>query len=310
MRCSSCLSYLREFLQIIIAAYTDDVYYRLEAFARIVTTGFVLDPDVPTSALYKGLFSYSPAPVVSRDAQPGFSLSMSQSSSFASSLSRSASQRSGAPTLNSIISQFRENISRPFALAHHRMPSGSVPLATSTSHEPPGLGGRGRQYSTGLLQEKGLNGTASSSSPSDIFSGSDHIPPPHHVHDPRDASKPTFFARAMRSAAAEGPDDRTGAGGKSGKEYLGLPFRLTVYTAQDHVTRNVPYLRHSWNRIDFIAIFAFWITFILAEVGAEHSPTKHIGIFRALSVLRTSRLLAVTSGTTVSTASQHRNMTN
>ena len=87
---------------------------------------------------------------------------------------------------------------------------------------------------------------------------------------------------------------------KDGKEYLGLPFKLSVRTAHGQVARNVPYLRHSWNRIDFIAIMAFWISFVLAMAGAERSSTHHIAIFRALSVLRTSRLLAVTSGTTVS----------
>ena len=118
--------------------------------------------------------------------------------------------------------------------------------------------------------------------------------PPHHIPDPRDVSKPTFFARALRSAAADdiGTEKRK-------QEYLGLPFRLSVYTAQDRVSRGVPYLRHSWTRIDFIAVLSFWITFILAEFGAERSGSNHIAVFRALSVLRTSRLLAITSGTTV-----------
>lgn len=119
-------------------------------------------------------------------------------------------------------------------------------------------------------------------------------PPPHHIPDPRDAAKQTFFARALRSAAA---DDGTE---KRKQEYLGLPFRLSVYTAQDRVSRGVPYLRHSWTRIDFIAVMSFWATFILAEFGAERSASNHIAVFRALSVLRTSRLLAITSGTTVS----------
>jgi hypothetical protein len=64
-----------------------------------------------------------------------------------------------------------------------------------------------------------------------------------------------------------------------------------------------PYLRHSWTRIDAIAVVAFWIAFILAQTGVEHGR-YHIGIFRALSVLRTARLLAITSGTTVSTTSR------
>lgn len=185
---------------------------------------------------------------------------------------------------------------RPFALAHHRAPSGSIHIQSSGS-----LGtsraGSGRLRSPVLLEEKGIDNGQSAT---DLFSAlpkSDHnVPAPHHIYDPRDTSKRTFFAQAMRSTANDASED---TGRKLGKEYLGLPFRLTVYTAQDHVNRNVPYLRHSWNRIDFIAIIAFWVCFILAETGVERGPSRHIGVFRALSVLRTSRLLAVTNGTTV-----------
>ncbi|KAL5522184.1 CCH1 [Sanghuangporus sanghuang] len=269
--------------------------FTLEAFARIITTGFVLDPEMPLSTLYKGIFSYSPSPAVSRDLQP--SLSMSQSSSFASSLTRSGSQRSGIPRFDSIFRQLRENIVRPFALAHHRAPSGSMHVPSSVSLGTSSRGASvGQLRSTVLFEEKGMDHTQSAFDLFTTLPKSDHsMPAPHHIHDPRDTSKPTFFAQAMRSAANDASEE---AGRKPGKEYLGLPFRLTVYTAQDHVNRNVPYLRHSWNRIDFIAIVAFWITFILAEVGAERSPSSHIGVFRALSVLRTSRLLAVTNGTT------------
>jgi hypothetical protein len=48
-----------------------------------------------------------------------------------------------------------------------------------------------------------------------------------------------------------------------------------------------------------VSVVAFWITFVLAQTGVEHSAAHHIGVFRALSVLRTARLLSVTSGTTV-----------
>ncbi|KAH8113527.1 hypothetical protein DFH11DRAFT_1878258 [Phellopilus nigrolimitatus] len=50
-----------------------------------------------------------------------------------------------------------------------------------------------------------------------------------------DSAMRTFFARALRSAAAEVR--------VSADEYLVLPFRLSVYTAQDHIARNVPYPR-------------------------------------------------------------------
>lgn len=47
-------------------------------------------------------------------------------------------------------------------------------------------------------------------------------------------------------------------------------------------------------------MIAFWITFVLAQTGVEHGAVHHIGVFRALSVLRIARLLSITSGTTVS----------
>ncbi|KZT30145.1 hypothetical protein NEOLEDRAFT_1238275 [Neolentinus lepideus HHB14362 ss-1] len=102
-----------------------------------------------------------------------------------------------------------------------------------------------------------------------------------HIRNP---SHPTFLSTTLRS-------DRTRS------EPLSLPFRLNVNLEHAITRRNVPYLRHSWGRIDFLAIVGFWITFILASTGVERG-THHIGMFRALSVLRTARLLGVTSGTT------------
>lgn len=110
-----------------------------------------------------------------------------------------------------------------------------------------------------------------------------------HLHSHiRNPSEPTFLSKALRS------DNPT--------ETIALPFRLSVEDARGQTQRNLPFLRHSWTRIDFIAISSFWITFALATTGVEHSQ-YHIGLFRAMSVLRTARLLAITSGTTVSAPS-------
>jgi len=76
------------------------------------------------------------------------------------------------------------------------------------------------------------------------------------------------------------------------------PFQLAIEKQRDLSEGTRPFLRHSWNRVDCVAVVSFWIMFILAITGAEQNP-YHIYIFRALSVLRVSRLLAVTSGTTV-----------
>lgn len=57
------------------------------------------------------------------------------------------------------------------------------------------------------------------------------------------------------------------------------------------------YLRHSFNRLDFLAVSAYWASFVLSIAGLENS--KHIYVFRMLSCLRIIRLLALTSGTSV-----------
>ncbi|KAI6152729.1 Ion transport protein-domain-containing protein [Pisolithus thermaeus] len=102
----------------------------------------------------------------------------------------------------------------------------------------------------------------------------------------RSTSDHTFFSKALRSDVPT-----------SENEVIALPFRLNIQISRQKLARNVPYLRQSWSRIDFIAVVAFWVSFILASVGVERG-TYHIGIFRALSVLRIARLLAVSSGTT------------
>lgn len=57
------------------------------------------------------------------------------------------------------------------------------------------------------------------------------------------------------------------------------------------------FLRHSFNRLDLIAIISFWITFILGITGIE--SRHHLYIFKMLSCLRILRLLALTHGTAI-----------
>ncbi|KAJ5166794.1 uncharacterized protein N7482_005575 [Penicillium canariense] len=57
------------------------------------------------------------------------------------------------------------------------------------------------------------------------------------------------------------------------------------------------FLRHSFNRLDFVAVVAFWVSFFLSLQGVE--KTHQLYIFRMLSCLRILRLLALTNGTSV-----------
>src|SRR5947209_17842100 len=57
------------------------------------------------------------------------------------------------------------------------------------------------------------------------------------------------------------------------------------------------FLRHSFNRLDFVAVVSFWITFFLTLTQLESQ--HHLYVFRMLSCLRILRLLGITSGTGV-----------
>lgn len=58
------------------------------------------------------------------------------------------------------------------------------------------------------------------------------------------------------------------------------------------------FLRHSFNRLDFVAVVAYWISLVLGVTGVE--SREHLYVFKMLSCLRVLRLLAVTHGTSVS----------
>ncbi|KAJ5091744.1 hypothetical protein NUU61_006614 [Penicillium alfredii] len=57
------------------------------------------------------------------------------------------------------------------------------------------------------------------------------------------------------------------------------------------------FLRHSFNRLDFVALVAYWVSFFLSLEGVE--KVHQLYIFRMLSCLRILRLLALTNGTSV-----------
>lgn len=57
------------------------------------------------------------------------------------------------------------------------------------------------------------------------------------------------------------------------------------------------FLRHSWNRLDFLAVVSYWISFGLSI--AHIQSDRHVYVFQMLSCLRILRLLGLTSGTSV-----------
>jgi hypothetical protein len=71
----------------------------------------------------------------------------------------------------------------------------------------------------------------------------------------------------------------------------------TVEQAQRIQLARRAFLRHSFNRLDFVAVVSFWIAFVLGISAIESD--YHLYIFRMLSCLRILRLLAITHGTSV-----------
>ncbi|KAI0739665.1 Ion transport protein-domain-containing protein [Daedaleopsis nitida] len=235
--------------------------FTLEAFARICVSGFLLDPEVPISTLFQS--SFSPYPDITRPPNTAVEASFTRTPSVTAT--HSSSQLHRGLTITQRLRNFRQNIARPFVLSHNTM---TVPTPTSSDSNAKSPASRARSdtvQSKSPMMEKTIAGAQKMHS---------------HIRNP---SEPTFLAKALRS---DNPS-----------ETLSLPFRLSVEDARGQTQRNLPYLRHSWTRIDFIAILSFWVAFALATAGEERNA-YHIGLFRAMSVLRTARLLAITSGTT------------
>jgi voltage-dependent calcium channel len=57
------------------------------------------------------------------------------------------------------------------------------------------------------------------------------------------------------------------------------------------------FLRHSFNRLDFVAVVAYWISFGM-QVG-RYEMNRHVYVFNMLSCLRILRLLGLTAGTSI-----------
>lgn len=57
------------------------------------------------------------------------------------------------------------------------------------------------------------------------------------------------------------------------------------------------FLRHSFNRIDFVAVMSYWVMFVLSILGLE--VEHHLYVFRMMSCLRILRLLSLTNGTAI-----------
>ncbi|KAJ2913591.1 hypothetical protein MD484_g6822, partial [Candolleomyces efflorescens] len=234
------------------------IVFTIEAIARMAVTGFIFDPDVSMFSPFSPPKGHEPYTPAQGPVQNG--------------VSRQASLTRGG-SITHRFRQIQSTLIRPFALSS-RPPL--TPYPPSSAHLPHTANGNGHlQVPPNDMHHYNNNDSHFMQRMRETASNI------HHTI--RDPNTPTFLSRAMRS-------DNT-------QDELKLPFRLSINHLHDKTHRNVPYLRQSWNRIDFIAVVSFWIMFGLAIAGVERG-TYHIGVFRALSVIRTARLLSITSGTT------------
>ena len=243
--------------------------------ARALVSGLVLDPDVPTSRLITNLATvFNPGGKAKARSMPP------TPSRTQSGLTRGGSLRegsAGAPVVakTDIVSRFDRSwshVAAPFALRHEGGADfDSVSRQGAASHA----------RMTSASRQAGSKSIPSSHSKS--FSTSSGISQLWSI-----GGTPGAVSNSDLHAAGIKP------------VYKSLPFVLSIARQHSLAERGLPYLRHSWNRIDAIAVFSFWAAFALSIFGVERADNFHISIFRALSVLRCARLLAVTRGTTVS----------
>ena len=288
---------------------TEQFNNSLEAFARICVNGFLFDPQVD-------IFGSSSLPLQSEpySATPGVSLPAGATATDMTEMARQTSLNRGQ-TITQRFRKFQRSMLRPFALAtraplslaphytdsgggSHRYPYEATPVdggfstATFDSHLNTNFNANGITIANLSGQTQAPNHNQTHHRDTSLASQLAHRP---HAKT-RQPSEPSYLSRAMRS-------DASGTGNPSHPkgDTLSLPFRLSISHIHSKTQRNIPYLRQSWTRIDFLAIICFWITFGLATTGFEHGRGGlHIGVFRAISVIRITRLLSVTSGTTVS----------
>ena len=71
----------------------------------------------------------------------------------------------------------------------------------------------------------------------------------------------------------------------------------TIEDQQRYQLARRAFLRHGFNRLDFVAVVAFWAAFAVSITGLEGG--FHLQVFRMLSCLRILRLLALTNGTAI-----------
>ncbi|GAB7363878.1 hypothetical protein MBLNU230_g4441t1 [Neophaeotheca triangularis] len=108
-----------------------------------------------------------------------------------------------------------------------------------------------------------------------------HRAPSYNKGQNHDASTPKAPPSLLRSFTAQTFDEYPGGSRQAQKKRLA----------------HRAFLRHSFNRLDLVAVVAYWISFSLGVASVENGSKLYV--FKMLSCLRILRLLGITSGTSV-----------
>lgn len=308
------------------------VVYTVEVLARIVVSGLVINPPQlyqPTSNVSTWDVSGAGGPMstaaaqVSPDEQPSNAAAVHspdemetlqqqmEPSTRADLLDMDRRRMSKSNTLDAW-AQFGDNIKTKaqHALRPQQrppMPSrNSTMLSRMSAFDPDQPNEFGGQAGEGHTRNPSHNRSGSNGRSLYAHSRSDTMATKsalQHARSTTAMSKLTPMQPAPvddPAATAISPEDQELAAEKSkilrSMHKKAIPFSKAIIE-QRAQTSNYAYLRHSWNRVDFLAVISFWIMFVLSISKQELTAEHHIYIFRALSVLRIARLLTITSGT-------------
>ncbi|GAA6002347.1 calcium channel protein CCH1 [Rhodotorula paludigena] len=269
--------------------------FTVEIVARVIVTGLIINPPRPPSA---------PEPKTDIYGTPKRSPSLlTKISTRLSPLpSPQASPSAHRPGLFPSPSQ--GSLARTHSASSHLSPIPPSPTKGPSSYPPastdittmdyasfPG----GASSTASLIREDSVR-TATSINPGPLGVGLGFTAPSASAYEPHSikAGLASVFPAATAPASANsGASTHTSPTFGFKVSSATTPYALSI--KRQRQTYQQAFLRHSWNRIDFIAVVCFWVAFALSETGLEASD--NLWFFRALSVLRATRLLAITAGT-------------
>ena len=266
--------------------------FTVEIFARIIVTGLVINPPQPIAPVDVKANPYgtpSRTPSIVTRIQSHLSPMKSQSSA----------QRSASPTPSrSTAGESQGGLTVPTAVpTTPERPNPALAFCSSAATYPP-LAPPPPPEIIAVDYGNPTTPTARISDPfADDTHSAGHLTP---VERSPAFSVKTGLASSLSvaTAPAEGNYAASSIHGSTGTgpgpfAYTYAPYALSI--KRQRQTYQQAFLRHSFNRIDLVAVVSFWISFILSMTGAE--AAHNLWFFRALSVLRATRLLAVTAGT-------------